>query len=62
MLNIFQAKINDSTLDDIESAQSNRQRRRLRLAAVLAVAVFVVAALLGLFAPEVGRASCRGRG
>lgn len=52
MLNIFQAEINDSTLDDIKSAHSNRKRRRLRRAAVLAVAVIVVAALLGLFDQE----------
>ncbi|MEG1444242.1 hypothetical protein [Glutamicibacter sp.] len=49
MLNIFQAKISDSTLDDITSEDSNRRRRLLSLAALLVIAAFVLAALLGAF-------------
>ncbi|WP_440103765.1 hypothetical protein [Glutamicibacter mishrai] len=49
MQNIFQADIQDSTLDDITSEESNRGRRRLRLATLLAVAALVIAAVLGAF-------------
>lgn len=49
MQNIFQANIQDSTLDDITFEERNRGRRRLRLATLLAVAALVIAAVLGAF-------------
>ncbi|NQD40855.1 hypothetical protein [Glutamicibacter halophytocola] len=49
MQNIYQAKVDDSTLDDITAEEDNRGRRRLRLTTLLAVAALVLMALIGAF-------------
>ena len=49
MQNIYQATVDDSTLDDITAEEDNRGRRRLRLATLLAVATLVIMALIGAF-------------
>jgi len=49
MQNIYQATVDDSTLDDITAEEDNRGRRRLRLATLLAVATLVMMALIGAF-------------
>ncbi|MBF6670538.1 hypothetical protein [Glutamicibacter sp. FBE19] len=52
MQNIYQATVDDSTLDDITAEEDNKGRRRLRLATLLAVAALVLVALLGAFDQE----------
>lgn len=49
MQNIFHAKVNDSTLDDVTGEEDNRRRRMLSLSAILAVAALVLVALFGVF-------------
>jgi len=49
MQNIYQATVDDSTLDDITAEEDNKGRRRLRLATLLAVAALVLVALFGVF-------------
>ncbi|MGH3652133.1 hypothetical protein [Glutamicibacter sp.] len=49
MLNIFQAKVNDSTLDDIISERVNTWRRTLSLLTLALVAAVVISACMGLF-------------
>lgn len=52
MVNIFQAKVNDSTLDDVVSERSNRWRRLLSLITLAVVAAIVIAAAFGVFEQE----------
>ncbi|MGO2081037.1 hypothetical protein [Glutamicibacter arilaitensis] len=52
MVNIFQAEVNDSTLDDVVPESANRWRRLLSLITLAVVAALVIAAGFGIFEQE----------
>lgn len=49
MPNIFDAEVNDSTLDDVIGESANRRRRMLSRATMAVIAAIVLAGLLGFF-------------
>lgn len=52
MRNIYQAKVNDSTLDDVISEDENRRRRLASLLILVTTALFILAALAHSFDRE----------